>query len=150
MDENEIKTHLGIEITDGEHIIFRSSELSALLNSQYKWQLSGYVDIDSVTGKVKQKGKVGYISKKNFKSDNRDESLSFLAGAYARFAKDNQIFCFVNAKHKADLVAELLKEFGCKNVLLSHSEGYVPVTYFVSFEPTEEVKSWCGAFGSVK
>jgi hypothetical protein len=71
------------------------------------------------------------------------QKTSFLLGAFLRYgiATDStkQVISIPNSQGKAGLCEEILKEFGCKNVVYTILKDYIPVGHKVSFEPSEEV-----------
>lgn len=74
-----------------------------------------------------------FISPQSFKGLGREAKLAYLAGAFARFG-DGKTFVLVNAGHKANLIAQSLRELGCSGVRLTSTEGLIPQTTTVFFE----------------
>jgi|GEM_PF-6033132 len=140
--ERSVRTKIVTEIDpDGGHITFRCRELSELINSFYKeWSTMGY-RIEENTGEQRLL-RVAQISKAVFSSVEKNEKLSFLLGAYCRSGEGDQ-FRFTNAKHKADLVAELLEECGCTDIRVTlDNPGYVPAVFSVRFAPSVDIQHW--------
>jgi hypothetical protein len=71
----------------------------------------------------------------------RRRAVAYLAGAWARFGHD-QKFVFSNARAKADLIAVLLLDLGCRNIIVESTVGLTPQGNAVHFEPTPEVTEW--------
>jgi hypothetical protein len=81
----------------------------------------------------------GLISEAVFPAEDRESRLSYLIGAYQRYGERN-FFRFYNAGHKVKLVAKLLKEAGCPNVVIIYPvPDAIPAVTLVAFEPTEEL-----------
>src|SRR4029453_14011252 len=63
----------------------------------------------------------------------RRRAVAYLAGAWARFGHD-QKFVFSNARAKADLIAVLLLDLGCRNIIVESTVGLTPQGNAVHFE----------------
>ena len=86
-----------------------------------------------------------FISMDVFKGQDKTAKLSYLAGAYARYGfwgYDNKFaFRMTNAAHKIDLIAELLKEFGCTDMSHKNSDPQaIPMTHTLKFVASPDVK----------
>jgi hypothetical protein len=119
---------------------FHSDVLSRFVNSFYDYTLTtpGKIKIDGVW-----KPNVSarpHLTKDVFEGLERDMVFAYLAGAYFRYGRGNS-FRFANAYKKTLLVEELLKEVGCK-IDRSSSGQTIPVSHSLTFEPTEELKTW--------
>jgi hypothetical protein len=137
--EQQLDSSIDVEVDQSGGIVFYSAPLTALIDDCYifDFSTSGYVSDGSESRRAD-----AYISMQVFKPVNRRAKLSFLAGAYVRFG-EKSVFRFANARHKAELVRELLTELGCTNVELIHSNpGYIPAVFDVVFEPSDEIRDW--------
>ncbi len=135
VEQKAITTVIRTEVTEGQHIVFYSRELTELIDGSYsfdfsKGQAASFVGSSRATQ--------AYISKEMFRDRAPADKLAFLTGAYIRYGKGDS-FRFVNAHHKANLVAELLKEFDCGDVKVSLS-GAIPKTITVSYIPSAVIK----------
>lgn len=108
-----------------------SRELTKTINSFYKYEFK------SENGD-KKKTTNALIDRDIFLESDRESKLAYLKGAYLRYGYGDSLTLF-NAKHKVDLIIDLLKEVGCTNVSLN-SENTIPVTYKIGFHPTDEIK----------
>jgi hypothetical protein len=113
--EHHLDGAIGVEVDpESGAVVFRSAALASLISSCY------------TAG--------SYISKQVFDGKDSDAKLSYLGGSYLRYGEGN-LFRFANAKHKAELIKELLAEFGCTQIELIHANpGYIPFVHEVRFE----------------
>jgi hypothetical protein len=74
----------------------------------------------------------------------RRRALAYLAGAWARFGHAPDFVFSAYYSDKAEFVAGLLNNLGCRNVRVEHTMGLIPGGTFVHFEPTSEVREWLG------
>ncbi len=146
--EESIHTEIRKEISDGGHISFHSPELYQRINSMYPHSFE-----NSHTMIKPHKNPNGpyvrmveaFISMDVFKGQDKAAKLSYLAGAYARYGfwgYDNRFaFRMTNAAHKIDLIAELLKEFGCSDVSHETSDPKaIPMSHTLKFAASPDVK----------
>jgi hypothetical protein len=49
---------------------------------------------------------------------------------------------FANAQQKAALIAALMNDLGCANVHVESTQGLIPQTNTIQFQPTPEVRAW--------
>jgi hypothetical protein len=70
----------------------------------------------------------------------REARLAYLAGAYYRYGQDDGTMRFANAAHKADLIADLLREAGATAVMRETFKG-LPHTNIVRFTPSAALKA---------
>ena len=137
--EHELDHLLETRIEDSGAIEFYSRALTALIDSRYTFDFSatGYVTASSEPRRTD-----AYVTREMFEPGDRRARLSFLSGAYVRFG-EGPPFRFANARHKAELVRDLLEELGCGRVEIVHANpGYVPALLEVSFEPSQELRAW--------
>jgi hypothetical protein len=69
-----------------------------------------------------------------------DARLAYLAGAYYRYGVDDGTMGFANAAHKADLIADLLREAGATAVTRETVKG-LPNANIVRFTPSAALKA---------
>lgn len=110
-----------------------SHELNEIINSYYKYKFNTKSSNEKDTASA-------FISKDIFQEDDTKSRLAYLSGAYLRYGDGNSLTIY-NARHKADLLVDLLKEVGCTDVVLD-SLDTIPVTSNISFHPTDETKEW--------
>jgi len=139
--ERQLDPDLEIKVEeDSGGISFHSRALTALIDSCYSFDFStsAYRASDTEPTRVE-----AFISRDVFERGDRRAKLSFLAGAYVRYG-EGSLFRFANAEHKAELIRDLLNEFGCSQVELVHTNpgGYVPWIFEVRFEPSPELSPW--------
>jgi len=137
-EERGITTAIG-EATEEGCTSFYSPELRELIDGCYEVDFSNspFITLDPEPRRAEAR-----ISKKAFEGQGNEEKLSYLAGAYARHGQGNT-FRLANARHKAEVVADLLRELGCRGVTLSLTNpGYAPSIHEVGFEPSEDVARW--------
>jgi hypothetical protein len=143
-EERGIDTPVREEITEGDGVNFYSRGLTELIDRCYKFDFtkSAYLTDGSEPRRTE-----AYLSKDVFGHVSDAAKLSFLAGVYARCGDGNS-FRLTNAKHKAEIISDLLKGAGCRGVNLSLANpGYVPAVFEVVFEPSEEVKRKLAPYG---
>lgn len=146
--EESIQTEIRKEISDGGHISFHSPELYQRINGMYRYSFD-----NSHTMIKPHKNPNGpyvrmveaFISMDVFQGQDKTAKLSYLAGAYARYGHhiDDNNFAFrtANAGHKISLIAELLKEFDCKDVTHEKSAPkLIPMTHTLKFTASPEVQ----------
>ena len=137
-EERGITTAIGEE-TEGGCTSFHSRELTELIDGCYEvdFSKSPFITLDPEPRRAE-----AHISGKAFEQRGATEKLAYLAGAYARHGHGNT-FRLANARHKAEVVADLLRELGCLEVTLSLTNpGYVPAIHEVAFEPSEDLGRW--------
>jgi hypothetical protein len=137
--EHELDRSIETRIDDSGAIEFYSRALTALIDSRYTFDFSasGYVTEGSQPRRAD-----AYVRREMFKPGDRRARLSFLSGASARFG-EGPTFRFANARHKAELVLDLLQELGCRKVEAVHANpGYVPSVLEVRFELSHELRAW--------
>jgi len=146
--EESIKTNIRKQISEGGHISFHSPALYERINSMYPHSF------DNSRIRIKPRNKPNgpyvrmveaFVSTDLFKGQGKEAKLSYLAGAYARYGHrlDDNKFAFrtANAEHKIDLIAELLKEFGCRDVIHERSDPKAhPMTHTLKFTASAEIK----------
>jgi hypothetical protein len=142
VDEYYLQTSLRREMSD-EHTYFLSAEITGLINSFYlKHYLTGTDSNGNpayTTGQGFFQQNTGRISADVFPSGDREAKLSYLIGAHQRYGEEN-MFLFVNAYHKAQLVYRLLQELKSPNVVIVYPDpDRAPCALRVAFEPTEEL-----------
>lgn len=71
----------------------------------------------------------------------RRRALAYLAGTWARFGQPPD-FVFTANQERAEFVAGLLSNLGCRRVRVEHTVGMIPGGTFVHFDPTPEVAEW--------
>jgi hypothetical protein len=137
------------------HIAFRSKPIADRLNSCYKYQASGgevgpgpdgtYRRLASASLGRSLFMRAGHGSSRgNGLPDevfHRRRALAYLAGAWCRYGRGNE-FIFANSSDKAELIAQLLDDVGCRDVRREYNFGYIPRTNWVRFQPTDELKAW--------
>ena len=142
--EHQLDSTIETEVEeDAGGIVFRSRALTALIDACYTldFSISGYVTVGSEPRRAD-----ACISREIFGPEDKVKKLSFLSGAYIRYGSGS-LFRFANARHKAELVRDLLKEFGCSHVELVHANpGYTPAVFEVRFRPSDELNAWLSVF----
>ncbi len=114
-----------------------SKTLSDLINTYYQYEPSGSMTMEHDTiyrGKLKSE---------IFKTDK--EILSFIAGTYVRFGEENDSTTCIrihNSYSKAKICTEFLKKMNCVNVKYEITEGYIPTSHIVFFDPSPELSEY--------
>jgi len=147
--EEAINTKIRKEISDDGDVLLHSPELYQRVNSMYRYSFE-----NSHTWTKTSKDPNGpwvhmvqaFVSKDIFKGQDKAAKLSYLAGAYARYGHwdGNNRFYFstANAGHKIRLIAELLKELGCKDILHETSDpNALPVSNDLIFTASPEISA---------
>jgi|SRR6185369_4250349 len=146
--EESINTIIRKKISEGRHISFHSPELHERINNMYPHDFeksqSRVIPNNNPEGTYVRLVET-FVSMNIFNGQDKAAKLSFLAGAYARYGHrfdDNKfVFRTANAGHKIDLIAELLKEFGCGDVIHERSDPKaVPMTHTLKFTASPEIK----------
>ena len=120
-------------------VTFRSPVLARALNRLYlERQPGGF--FDGPRGRIPLTRL--FVSSAMFAGVERQMKLAYISGAYCRYGRANAIG-FANAKHKASVLAGLLREVGCKDVQLTSITDRVPNTNIITF-------SRCGPAGWLK
>jgi hypothetical protein len=119
---------------EGRAIYIYSASLSKVVDGYFDYKPTGRtIHLDTIYSGHLMKDKI--ITHK--------QKTSFLLGAFLRYgiATDSKeyVLSIPNSRGKAELCEEILKEFGCKNVVYTILKDYIPVGHKVSFEPSEEV-----------
>jgi hypothetical protein len=144
--ECELECDVAVETDTSGAMVFRSRDLTALIDQCYTFDLdeSGYV-----TSAGEPRVTIARMSMAAFTERDWSAKRSFLAGAYARFGRKGE-FRLANAEHKALLIRDLLRELGCSNVeLMRANPGYVPAIRVVRFTPTPAIDSWLRSAGTM-
>ena len=145
MEERGLVTPIEKQGNSKAGYLFDSIELSQLLNGYYEPPIPSIDVSQFLAGNYETPSRPSapeLITTKIFENAGRDEKLSFLAGAYARHGERNSFF-FVNSDRKLKMIADLLREFGCRNVTQSVVQpGMLPLTNKITFEPSAEVERW--------
>lgn len=146
--EESINTEIRKEISEGGHISFHSPELYQRINSMYPHSFE-----NSHTMIKPHKNPNGpyvrmveaFISMDVFKGQDKAAKLSYLAGAYVRYGYwlngSRFIFRTTNAGHKIKVISDLLKEFGCTDIVHETSDPQaIPMTHTLKFAASPEIK----------
>lgn len=73
---------------------------------------------------------------------DRRRALAYLAGAWARHG-DGRDFVFSSfSAVRAEFVASLLNNLGCRDIRIEHTVGAIPGATYVHFGPTDQVQMW--------
>ena len=116
--------------------VFRGRAVAELINASYEnVQPSPYLDL--ATGRPV--GRLLRVSLPMFRDPRA--SLSYLAGAYARYGHDGT-FRIPIAEHKVDVIARLLAERGCTDLVVTYHPTHVPRVYVLSCQRSPEVATW--------
>lgn len=147
VSEENINTQIRKEVqTDGGHILFHSPELYQRINSMYTYDFNKSSQrVSKNPGGPWVRAVKTFVSINIFNEQDKTAKLSYLAGAYARYGNrfDDNDFGFntANASHKMDLIEELLKEFGCREVTHEMSDPEaIPISHTVIFVASPEIK----------
>jgi hypothetical protein len=129
-EQRGISTTVRSMTSESGHIRIYSRELADLISSCYRdRRASGYL------GRNQERL---YLDAEFFRDASVGKTLSFLAGAYARFG-DGATFVYANAPHKAELTRLLLESAAGPGVTVSTNEGYVRRADTVSFAAFPEL-----------
>jgi hypothetical protein len=142
--EQGIKTSITEEKRQECLTLFRSLELTELFNSFYEYKLTSGTTVQDRNGKWK-KTATAFVTKSIFDGVGRDCKLAYLSGAYWRYgpgAMSGRSFRFANSYRKVDMIADLLREFGCRNVRVESDRRGIPASNTIAFKPTREVEEW--------
>ena len=125
-------------------VVFYSKPIASRLNSCYRYKMTDQHLAQTPDGTYGRTANPSLLASGLFTRDEaffRRRALAYLAGAWARYGRDNA-FVFANAHEKATLVAGLLMNLGCRHVRIESTAGTIPQANRVRFEPTEEVMEW--------
>jgi hypothetical protein len=120
----------------------RSRPLADALNRLYRFQFTSHLRQPDRKGNYHRTARA-YVSAEMLSGRGQDAKLAYLVGAYWRFGADG-VFRFPNARHKAEVVAGLLREFGASGVSLSSKEGMIPRVWTLSFTPSRALAEALG------
>jgi hypothetical protein len=120
----------------------RSRLLADALNRLYRIRVTSHVMAPDQQGNYHRTARA-YVSAEVLAGRGQEAKLAYLVGAYWRHGADG-VFRFANARHKAEVVAGLLQEFGASNVSLSSKEGMIPRVWVLSYEPTRALAEALG------
>ena len=131
------ETEIREELSDNGFTEFRSRPLAEALNTLYVERLTMGKALmpDGSQKPIAQ----AMVSAAMFAQAGPNDKLAYLRGAYRRYGS-GQTFTFANARHKATLIAELLIELGCNDVVLDSSKDSIAQTNIVRYVPSEEVR----------
>jgi hypothetical protein len=126
-----------------------SKSLTKIIDSYYDYRFSSSKTIFSDT--VYR----GYLKPEKFQTDS--QKLSFLAGTmfrylYKEMESERYFFSMPNSLNKANLCFDLLKVFGCKNIIYERIENNCStvVSHTVYFEPSETISKLIEKVKTVK
>jgi hypothetical protein len=140
--EQQIRTEIEVQTRQECLVSYSSREVARFLNSFYRYELSDEVKSIGDDGTYERTANA-FTTMEAFPASCRECKLAYLSGAYTRYGVDDS-FWFANSQRKAALVAELLRDLGCRNVRIESSEGLIPQSNRVIFEPSPEVAEWLG------
>jgi hypothetical protein len=132
--EQGLRADVRVESFQGCLREVRCRLLADAFNRLYRFQFTSRSMQPDRQGKYRRSARA-YVSAEVFAGRGQEAKLAYLVGAYWRYGADG-VFRFANARHKAELVAGLLREFGASGVSLSSKEGTIPRVWVLSFEPS--------------
>lgn len=141
--EQRLDTRIRLETLQGCITVVRSAALADTLNALYQKRDAPRIDqswtIDS-SGR-RRRNETLWAGPELLRGMPRDLKLAYVAGAYARYGTGDSMR-FANAQRKVALLVALLNELGCANVRTESTQGFIPQTNTIHFEPTPEVRAW--------
>jgi hypothetical protein len=139
--EQHLDARVRLETVEGCVTVVRSEPLADALNSLYQSRDAPRIDeswtIDE-SGR-RRRNETLWAGPQLFRGAARELELAYVAGAYARYGHGEDLR-FANARQKVALIASLLNELGCANVHVESTEGVIPQTNTIHFEPTPELR----------
>jgi hypothetical protein len=151
--EQKLDPSIRVVTTQECVVSYHSKEISAGLNSCYRYQVSNERLTRAPDGTYRRTAtptlglqvfatngtNTALPGSLSDQAVHRNRALAYVAGAWARYGRGSE-FVFANAAGKVKLVAELLSYLGCQNVRLESDMGFIPQTNVLKFEPTAEVR----------
>jgi hypothetical protein len=147
------------ETADNGGIVFRSRPIADRINSCYRYRLTYAEQVQARDGSYRRVARAAALDTQLFSRHDveggrsegraglpegvfcRRRALAYVAGAWARGHQGDALE-FANSKDKAELIAHLLVNLGCKPVRIETTYGYVPSHNTVRFTATDEVREW--------
>jgi len=143
--EQGLKADIRQETIQGCLTRVRSAVLSEALNAMYRKReeppiaQSWMADAD---GRHHRLGTL-WIDDQVFRGVERDLKFAYVAGAYDRYGVADSMR-FANSQHKVALLEALLSELGASNIRTEATQGFMPQTNTIYFQPSAELRTWLG------
>jgi hypothetical protein len=141
--EQGLPTALRLETRQGCLTMVRSTGLADTLNAMYRKRQAPSADeswTTDATGRRRRLETV-WVDEQLFLGVERDLKFAYVAGAYARHGSGDSLQ-FANSQHKVTVLVELLEELGCANVRTESTQGFIPQTNTIYFQPSAELRKW--------
>jgi hypothetical protein len=140
VEEQQLRTRIEVQTRQECLVSYSSREVARFLNSFYRYELTEGMQAIGDDGTYKRTAMV-FTTMDVFPQSCRECKLAYLSGAYARYGAGDS-FRFANSQRKAVLIADLLRDLGCTSVDIESSEGAIPQTNRVLFDPSPAVEEW--------
>lgn len=121
----------------------RSPLVSAAINSLYDVHWDSGIRGRGRDGRYHRTARL-WINLGMIEPHVREAKLAFLAGAFVRFHRGEDIVLY-NSEHKAAVLVALLRELGCTEVSTTTKAG-IPSANIIRFTPTPTVARWLHDF----
>lgn len=141
--EQGLAANIRLEMVQRCLTIVRSSVLADALNALYRKRQAYSIDERSMTDTAGRRRRLTtvWVDDQLFLGVKRELKFAYVAGAYARYGAGDSIG-FANSQQKVAVLVSLLKELGCSNVRTESTEGRIPQTITIYFQPSAELRSW--------
>jgi hypothetical protein len=141
--EQGLAANIHQETFQGCLTMVRSSVLAGAVNALYRKRQTYSIDERSMTDTAGRRRRLTtvWVDDRLFLGVERELKFAYVAGAYARHGAGDSMR-FANARHKVAVIVTLLKELGCSNVHAVSTQGRIPETNTIYFQPSAEMKKW--------
>jgi hypothetical protein len=123
--------------------MLRSAVLADNLNALYRKREAPPVDQSWTTDASGRRRRLEtvWVDEQVFLGVERDLKFAYVTGAYARHGAGDSLR-FANSQHKVSLLVDLLKELGCSSIRTESTQGFIPQTNTIYFQPSAELRKW--------
>jgi len=121
----------------------RSAVLAEALNAVYRKREEPPIEQSWTTDAEGRHHRLGtlWIDDRVFLGVERDLKFAYVAGAYSRYGAGDSMR-LANSQHKVAILAALLKELGASGIRTESTQGFMPQTNTIYFQPSAELRAW--------